>query len=53
MVYGLLLVISKVYLQICYNYITSGIRALSLADIVGKYFLLLQIFVFGEEKSGP
>jgi hypothetical protein len=26
--------------------------ALSLADIVGKYFLFLQIFFFGEEKEG-
>jgi hypothetical protein len=23
------------------------------ADIVGKYFLFLQIFFFGEEKRGP
>jgi hypothetical protein len=35
------------------RFLTSGIRALSLADIVGKYFLFLQIFFFGEEKRGP
>jgi hypothetical protein len=35
------------------RFLTSGIRALSLADIVGKYFLFLQIFVFEEEKRGP
>jgi hypothetical protein len=47
-------------IHICGDYIcrsiwflTSGIRALSLADIVGKYFLFLQIFFFGEEKRGP
>jgi hypothetical protein len=34
-------------------YLTSGIRTLSLAYIVGKYFLFLQIFFFGEEKRGP
>jgi hypothetical protein len=36
-----------------FRFLTSGIRALSLADIVGKYFLFLQIFFFGEEKRGP
>jgi hypothetical protein len=40
----------EVYLQICYRYLTIGIRALSLVDIVGKYFLILQIF-FREEKK--
>jgi hypothetical protein len=49
MLYGLFLVISEVYLQIWYRYITSGIRALSLAGVVGNYFLFLQIFFFGEE----
>jgi hypothetical protein len=34
-------------------FLTSGIRALSLAGVVGKYFLFLQIFFFGEEKRGP
>jgi hypothetical protein len=33
-------------------FLKIGIRALSLADIVGKYFLFLQIF-FGEVKRGP
>jgi hypothetical protein len=32
-------------------FLTSGIRALSLADIVGKYFLFLQIFFFSEKKK--
>jgi hypothetical protein len=34
-------------------FLTSGIRALSLAGVVGNYFLFLQIFFFGEEKRGP
>jgi hypothetical protein len=33
-------------------FLTSGIRALSLAGVVGNYFLFLQIFFFGE-KRGP
>jgi hypothetical protein len=41
------------YICILFRFLTSGIRALSLADIVGKYFLFLQIFFFGEEKRGP
>jgi hypothetical protein len=32
-------------------FLTSGIRALSLADIVGKYFLFLQIFFFRRRKK--
>jgi hypothetical protein len=36
-----------------FRFLTIGIRALSLADIVGKYFLFLQMFFFGEEKRGP
>jgi hypothetical protein len=36
-----------------FRFLTSGIRALSLAGVVGKYFLFLQIFFFGEEKRGP
>jgi hypothetical protein len=35
------------------GYLTIGIRALSLAGVVGNYFLFLQIFFFGEEKRGP
>jgi hypothetical protein len=50
MVYGLFLVIIEVYFQIWYRYLTSGIRALSLADIVGKYFLFLQIFFRRRKK---
>jgi hypothetical protein len=50
MVYGLFLVISEVYLQIWYRYLTSGIRALSLAGVVGSYFLFLQI-IFSEKKK--
>jgi hypothetical protein len=34
-------------------FLTSGIRALSRAGVVGNYFLFLQIFFFGEEKRGP
>jgi hypothetical protein len=33
-------------------FLTSGIRALSLADIVGKYFLFLQIFFSEKKKEG-
>jgi hypothetical protein len=33
-------------------FLTIGIKELSLADIVGNFFLFLQIF-FGEEKRGP
>jgi hypothetical protein len=36
-----------------FKYLTSGIRALSLAGVVGNYFLFLPIFFFGEEKRGP
>jgi hypothetical protein len=32
--------------------VTSGIRALSLADIVGKYFLFLQFFFSKKKKEG-
>jgi hypothetical protein len=32
-----------------FRFLTSGIRALSLADIVGKYFYFYRFF-FGEEK---
>jgi hypothetical protein len=35
-----------------FGYLTIGIRALSLADIVGKSFLFLQIF-FRRKKRGP
>jgi hypothetical protein len=54
MVNGLwfILGIIEVYLQIWYRYLTSGIRALSLADIVGKYFLFLQIFFSEKKKEG-
>jgi hypothetical protein len=34
------------------RFLTSGIRELSRAGVVGNYFLFLQIF-FGEEKRGP
>jgi hypothetical protein len=36
-----------------FRFLTIGIRALSLAGVVGKYFLFLQIFFFGAEKRGP
>ena len=54
MVNGLcfILGIIELYFQIWYMYLTICIRALFLADIVGKYFLFLQIFFFGEEKEG-
>jgi hypothetical protein len=35
-----------------FRFLTSGIRALSLADIVGKYFLFLQIFFSEKKKRG-
>jgi hypothetical protein len=41
------------YISYLYWFLTSGIRALSLAGVVGNYFLFLQIFFFGEEKRGP
>jgi hypothetical protein len=53
MVNGLwfILGIIEVYLQIWYRYLTIGIRALSLAGVVGNYFLFLQIFFFSEKKK--
>jgi hypothetical protein len=45
-----------IYCDILYSglwFLTIGIRALSLARVVGNYFLFLQIFFFGEEKRGP
>jgi hypothetical protein len=47
-VYSVFVVIIFVYL---FRFLTSGIRALSLIDIVDKYFLFLQIFFFEEEKK--
>jgi hypothetical protein len=35
-----------------FRFLTSGIRTLSLADIVGKYFLFLQIFFSKKKKEG-
>jgi hypothetical protein len=52
MVYGLFLVISEVYLQIWFRYLTIGIRALSLAKEGKICFLFLQNFFFREEKEG-
>jgi hypothetical protein len=37
------------YSGICF--LTIGIRALSLAGVVGNYFLFLQIFFFLEKKK--
>jgi hypothetical protein len=35
-------------------YLTSGIRALYLADIMDKYFFIFADFLFGEKKKeGP
>jgi hypothetical protein len=45
-VYSVFVVIILVDL---FRFLTSGIRALSLAGVVGNYFLFLQIFFFGEE----
>jgi hypothetical protein len=50
MVYSWLFI--EVYLQIWFRFLTIGIRALSLADIVGKYFLFLQIFFSEKKKEG-
>jgi hypothetical protein len=52
MVYGLFLVISEVYFQIWYRYLTSGIRALSLAKEGKICFLFLRNCFFREEKEG-
>jgi hypothetical protein len=52
MVYGLFLVISEVYLQIWYRFLTIGIRALSLAKEGKICFLFLQNFFSREEKEG-
>ena len=46
--YSLFVVIIFVYL---FRFLKIGIRALSLADIVGKYFYFCSFF-FGEEKRG-
>jgi hypothetical protein len=37
------------YISDLFWFLTIGIRALSLAGVVGNYFLFLQIFFFGEE----
>jgi hypothetical protein len=34
-------------------FLTSGIRALSRAGVVGNYFFIFADFFFGEEKRGP
>jgi hypothetical protein len=34
------------------GFLTIGIRALSLAGVVGKYFLFLQIFFLEKKKEG-
>jgi hypothetical protein len=34
------------------GFLTSGIKSLSLVDIVGKYFLFFADLFFGEEKRG-
>jgi choline-glycine betaine transporter len=50
-VFYIVLVIFVVFLYASIWFLTSGIRALSLADIVGKYFLFLQIFFFRRRKK--
>jgi hypothetical protein len=35
-----------------FRFLTSGIRALSLAGVVGNYFLFLQIFFSEKKKEG-
>jgi hypothetical protein len=45
----------SIVVQFCihlYWFLTSGIRALSLAGVVGKYFLFLQIFFSEQKKEG-
>jgi hypothetical protein len=39
------------YISDLFRYLTSGIRALSRAGVVGNYFLFLQIFFFFSEKK--
>jgi hypothetical protein len=41
---------SRVFLDLL-RFLTIGIRALSLAGVVGNYFLFLQIFFFSEKKK--
>jgi hypothetical protein len=36
-----------------FRFLTSGIRALSRAGLVGNYFYFCRFFFFGEEKRGP
>ena len=49
-VYSVFVVIIFLYL---FKLLTSGIRALSLAGVVGKYFFIFADFFFGAEKRGP
>jgi hypothetical protein len=48
-VYSVFVVIILVDL---FRFLTSGIRALSLAGVVGNYFLFLQIFFSEKKKEG-
>ena len=48
-VYSVFVVITLVYL---FRFLTIGIRALSLARVVGNYFLFLQIFFPEKIKEG-
>ena len=47
-VYSVFVVIIFAYL---FKFLTSGIRAVSLADIVGKYFFIFADFFFSEENK--
>jgi hypothetical protein len=49
-VYSVFLVIIFVDL---FRFLTSGIRALSRAGVVGNYFYFCRFIFFGEEKRGP
>jgi hypothetical protein len=47
-VYSIFVVIIFSYI---FRFLTSGIKAVSLADIVGKYFLFLQFFFFFRRRK--
>jgi hypothetical protein len=49
-VFSILVIILVFYSGIWF--LTSGIRALSLAGVVGNYFLFLQIFFSEKKKEG-
>jgi hypothetical protein len=49
-IYCVFIIVVIIFVDL-FRILTSGIRPLSLADIVGKYFLFLQILFFSEKKK--